>query len=105
MTDLNPMSPENKGQPPTGPGTTPNGSNFSVGYLIGGGGGGGGNGGIGGPPHPNGELHSLASSECLSLVPIVTTAFDEGSNSAGSLQPFWGTGFTGFDQPQHDGSV
>ncbi|KAL5967449.1 hypothetical protein TSMEX_004822 [Taenia solium] len=73
------------------------GNNFSVGYLIGGGGtegsgGGGGGGGEGGE-----ELHTLPPSDCLSLVPIVTSAFEEtnttstsvGVNVSTTFHPFW----------------
>ncbi|VDK35614.1 unnamed protein product [Taenia asiatica] len=73
------------------------GNNFSVGYLIGGGGtegsgGGGGSGGEGGE-----ELHTLPPSDCLSLVPIVTSAFEEtnttstsvGVNVSTTFHPFW----------------
>lgn len=65
------------------------GTNFSVGYLIGGSGDGSGGGGGGGEngggmvesdgTRDTGELHVLPTSDCLSLVPIVTTAFEEAS--------------------------
>ncbi|VDO09477.1 unnamed protein product, partial [Rodentolepis nana] len=76
------------------------GTNFSVGYLIGGGAGGSGNGIIEqGGSRAGEELHTLPTSDCLSLVPIVTTAFED-SSSAGinnnaqvhgtsAFHPFW----------------
>ncbi|VUZ42118.1 unnamed protein product, partial [Hymenolepis diminuta] len=76
------------------------GTNFSVGYLIGGGGSGSGNGMIeqdGG--RAGEELHTLPTSDCLSLVPIVTTAFEDSSSAAinnntqvhgtRAFHPFW----------------
>lgn len=73
------------------------GNNFSVGYLIGGGGSGVvGRDGSG----PGEELHALPASDCLSLAPIVTTAFEEpstavggstGVNGVSAFQPFWTT--------------
>lgn len=76
------------------------GTNFSVGYLIGGGGGGSGNGMIEQDGSRTGEeLHTLPTSDCLSLVPIVTTAFEDSSSAAinnntqahgtRAFHPFW----------------
>lgn len=71
------------------------GSNFSVGYLIGGPGtsAGGDNGEVGGGDDDG--LHALPPSDCLSLVPIVTSAFEETTsanpdvNVSTTFQPFW----------------
>lgn len=73
------------------------GSNFSVGYLIGGGGADGSGGGGGGGGGGGEELHTLPPSDCLSLVPIVTSAFEEtnttstsvGVNVSTTFHPFW----------------
>ncbi|KAL5111691.1 Histone-lysine N-methyltransferase PRDM16 [Taenia crassiceps] len=78
------------------------GNNFSVGYLIGGGGAEGSGGGGGGGGERGEELHTLPPSDCLSLVPIVTSAFEEtnttstnvGVNVSSTFHPFWSVSCT-----------
>ncbi|VDD76366.1 unnamed protein product [Mesocestoides corti] len=79
-------------------------SNFSVGYLIGGGSGASGVSLV--DPHDSvpsstSELHALPTSDCLSLMPIVTSAFDETTGNT-TFQPFWSSasGYSAFDQQQ-----